>query len=504
MKKPIGGYRLILGYLGLFVAFVGHIILLPLILLLIPAYRDDVQYLWNFLIPGLSALGGGALLFFALIAGREKASLGKHQDAILLVFVWVSAIIISSLPFFLSGQMNFSESVFEATSGYATVGLTRLPTHMYNSHIFTFYRAILQFFGGVGLVLVVTSAISDRYGLKLYIAEGHSDKIIPNLSKSARIIITMYIGYIIFGTVALRIAGVEWFDALCHSISSVATGGFSSKADGMLALSGNMVAIEIITCILMFLGATNFMLNLLLLTGKFKRFWRDIEVRMFIITTILLLPWFVISYAFSNNPLTGTTYTVGQAFRYGFFSFMTGITTTGYSNLPCGVALAPFGIIFLIVFTNVIGACSGSTAGGAKMYRVGVASKSYYWTLKRKLSNKRMIFPNYIWRFGERREVSKDEANEAFGYIVLYIILLFVGSFLLSLLSSGQFDLSASVFEFSNALSSTGLSNGLTAQASIPMLWVLIVGMFAGRLEILVIAYAFYRMARDVLRKETI
>ena len=264
MKKVAEGYRLIFGYLGIFLAVVGTIIILPLVLLVIPSFHSDLQYWWNFLIPGASAIAVGFAMFFLFIGRREKGQLKKHHDSILLVLVWLFAILISALPFYLSKEMNFTEAIFESTSGYCTVGLTRLPTKMYDSHIFTFYRAVLQFFGGVGLVLVVTSAISDRYGLKLYVAEGHNDKLIPNLSKSARIILSIYVGYIILGTIAFRIAGVEWFDAMCHSISSVATGGFSSKAGGMLALSGNMLAIEIISCVLMFLGGTNFALHMLL------------------------------------------------------------------------------------------------------------------------------------------------------------------------------------------------------------------------------------------------
>ena len=181
MKKVATGYRLIFGYLGIFLAVTGVIILLPLALLIIPSYRDDVIYVWHFLIPGLSSLVGGILLFFILLAGREKAQLKKHQDSILLVLLWFIAILVSAVPFYMTGKMGVTESIFESTSGYASVGLTRLPTEMYDSHIFTFYRAVLQFFGGVGLVLIVTSAISDRYGLKLYTAEGHNDKLIPSL-----------------------------------------------------------------------------------------------------------------------------------------------------------------------------------------------------------------------------------------------------------------------------------------------------------------------------------
>lgn len=502
MKNEIGRYRLILGYLGIFLSFVGVIILLPLILLLIPKYQADSTYFLNFLIPGVSSIIGGILLALLLISKKIKPSLQKHQDAILLVLIWVSAIVVSSLPFYLSGKMDFSEAVFESTSGYATVGLTRLPNELFETHIFTFYRAVLQFFGGIGLVLVVTSAVSDKSGFKVYLAEGHGDKIIPNLSKSARVLLSMYVSYIVVGTIALRIAGVEWFDAVCHSISSVATGGFSSKAGGMLELSGNMVAIEIITMVLMLLGGTNFILNLLLISGRFRKVFRDVEVRTFLIIFLIIYPVFIVSFLTSVNPNTGVNYTVGQSFRYGTFAFMTGMTTTGYSNLPHGIQFAPQGVLFLIIFTNVVGAGSGSTAGGAKLYRVGVAAKSYYWALRRKLSNKRYIYPTYIWRFGERREINNNDALEAFGYIVLYIIILFVGSLLISLI--GGFSFSDSLFEFSNALSSTGLSNGLTMQAGKPELWIMTIGMFAGRLEILAIYYAIYRGVRDLLRKETI
>ena len=507
MKKIATGYRLIFGYLGIFLAVTGIIILLPLALLIIPSFRDDVIYVWHFLIPGLSSLVGGILLFFILLAGREKAQLKKHQDSILLVLLWFIAILVSAVPFYMTGKMGVTESIFESTSGYASVGLTRLPTEMYDSHIFTFYRAVLQFFGGVGLVLIVTSAISDRYGLKLYTAEGHNDKLIPNLSKSARIILSMYVGFIILGMVALMIAGVNWFDALTHSISSIATGGFSSKANGMAGYSGNQLAIEIITCVLMILGATNFVLHFMLLVGKVKKVGKDIEIRTFGIVILIFVPSMFLAFLLSTNNATGVNFTPVESIRYGTFTFLSCITTTGYSNVPAGVII-PSAAFLLLTLCNVIGGGMGSTAGGIKFYRLGIACKSYYWTLRAKLSPKRFIYPTYIYRCGETKEIAKDDSNEAFGYILLYIIVMLVGAYLVSVL--GNYDFGSSVFEFSTALSGTGLSNGITAgangfeAANIPVLWVLNVGMFAGRLEILVIYYALFRIVRDILRKETI
>ena len=503
MKKVATGYRLIFGYLGVFLALTGIIILLPLLLLIVPDYRSDVVYVWHFLIPGLATLVTGILLFFLLLAGREKTKLQKHQDSILLVLLWLLAILVSAIPFFMTGKMTVTEAIFESTSGYASVGLTRLPTELYDSHIFTFYRAILQFFGGVGLVLIITSAISDRYGLKLYTAEGHNDRVIPNLAKSARIILSMYVGFIILGMIALMIAGVHWFDALTHSISSIATGGFSSKVNGMAGYSGNQVAIEIITMVLMILGATNFVLHFMLILGKFKKVGKDIEIRTFAIIIMIFVPLMFFSF-FASPIYSGAerNFTVAESFRYGIFTFISCITTTGYSNVPVGFTI-PSVAFLLLTICNVIGGGMGSTAGGVKFYRLGIATKSYYWTLKTRLSPKRLIYPNYISRCGETKEISKADASEAFGYILLYILVMLVGAFLVSIL--GHYNFGESLFEFSTALSGTGLSNGISGATTSPgVLWVLNVGMFAGRLEILVIYYALFRMVRDLLRKETI
>ena len=506
MRKIASGYRLLLGYLGIFIALTGIIILLPLVLLAVPAFREDIIYIPHFLIPGLSMVVGGIVLFSFLLIGREKAQLQKHQDSILLILVWLFAIFVSAIPFLLTGKMTFTEAVFESTSGYASVGLTRLPNELFDSHIFTFYRAVLQFFGGVGLVLIVTSAISDRYGLKLYTAEGHNDKVIPNLGKSARIILSMYVGFIVLGTIALMLAGVNWFDAMTHSISSIATGGFSSRAGGMADYSGNQYAIEIITCVLMVLGATNFVIHFMIILGRFKKVGKDIEIRTAIVVALIFVPLMFFSFLASYNTATGQNFTPFESIRYGTFTFISCITTTGYSNVPSNVMI-PSVAFLLLTICNVIGGGMGSTAGGIKFYRLGIACKSYYWALRERLSPRRVIFPAYINRIGETKEINRTDSNEAFGYILLYTLVMLVGAFLVSVL--GSYDFGSSLFEFSTALSGTGLSCGITsgvngyAAANPAVLWVLNVGMFAGRLEILVIFYALFRVARDILGKET-
>ena len=114
----------------------------------------------------------------------------------------------------------------------------------------------MLFFGGVGLVLVMISVLSDRHGMRLYCAEGHTDRLVPNLVKSARMIIVIYTGYIISGTLLYIYFGMNWFDALNHSIAALSTGGFSTKAES-IGYYGSF-GIEAVTIVLMLLGSTNF------------------------------------------------------------------------------------------------------------------------------------------------------------------------------------------------------------------------------------------------------
>lgn len=491
MNKKLS-YRLIFGYLGIFLIFIGLTCLLPLVLLFF--YPNEGEYWINFFVPGVSAIVAGALLMLLLIK-CQKARLGKHQDSVLLVLIWLFAINICAIPFALRADMSYTQAVFETTSGFSTIGLTVYKD--FDCHLFVFYRSLLTLVGGVGLVLVITSAISDKYGLKISLAEGHNDKLLPNLRKSALVILTIYIGIILIGTLAYSIAGVPIFDAIVHSISAVATGGFSSKAGGILELPGNQVAIQIISVVLMILGATNFLTHFLFLTGKGKTAIKDCELQLFLFLTILFVPLMFVA-TLVNGEFSGF-----DAFSKSTFTFFSAITTTGFANVE-NVRSLGYSAMLLIIFINVIGGGAGSTAGGVKQYRIAVTIKSFYWSTKYRLGNHRMVYPHFIYRSGERKEVLPSEAMEAFGYLTLYLFVMFVGSFLVTLFSG--FSFGDSLFEFSNAISSTGLSNGLTAACrdNAPVLWTMILAMFAGRLEMLAIYFALYRVIRDILGKDTL
>ena len=216
-------YKLVFFYLSIFIALIGIIQLLPL--LVIPFYPEDIAYAKCFLIPGIAACVIGTLMYHFL-KDTEVTKLEHYYDSVLVILIWTCAINISTIPWMLKGDYNFSQAAFEMTSGFSTTGLSVVDVEN-TPKIFLMFRSITLFFGGVGLVLIMTSAFSDRYGLNLYNAEGHSDRLMPNLAKSARLILSFYSAYIFCGSLAYVLAGMPVFDAFNTAIAANSTGGFS-------------------------------------------------------------------------------------------------------------------------------------------------------------------------------------------------------------------------------------------------------------------------------------
>ena len=302
MDSKFKSYKLIGYYLGIFTMMIGLIILFPLIMLIF--YPEESNNAYCFIIPGISLIFLGYLCHF-FFKDVQKDNLQKGQDSLLVVLVWIISIISSAFPFMLTGKYNFTQAVFECTSGYTTTGLSVVDVAN-TPKIFLFFRSVMLFVGGVGLVLVLTAAISDRYGLRLYNAEGHNDKLLPNLAKSARLILAIYSGYILLGTIAYCIAGMSLFDAVNHSIAALSTGGFSTRAENILYY--HSVAIDIISDVLMLLGSTNFMIHLYLVRGKLKYVWKHCETRFLLISFLVAVPvlttiLFATNYADFGNSL---------------------------------------------------------------------------------------------------------------------------------------------------------------------------------------------------------
>lgn len=528
-REEIGGWSLIFGYLGIFLVIAGVIMILPIFVMFF--YLYEFSRILAFLLPSILSICVGISLSM-LLKGKEKARLGKYQDLILLILIWIECCLVCSIPFALPDYiggvrigglgLDYVHAIFETVSGFSTTGLTILegnisPSNLLltDGHCFLFYRSLIMFFGGIGFVLVLTCAISDTYGIKLYYSEGHTDRLLPNLYSSAKLILSLYSGIIIIGSLALYLGGMnEWtkitlpigcendpvyssyFEALCTSICQVATGGFATRTLGIYAF--NNVAIEIITEILMILGATNFIILYSIVTLKFTKLSKDLDVRLSFFFALILIPIIVIISSFSPS-ITGTTLTFNQNIRYSIYYFISATTTSGSANSSNILSTFSTPVLFLLSIVMAFGSQQGSTCGGIKMYRVGLTIKSIFWTIREKDANSNVIYPHFIYKYGEHKQVDNKEIKSANSYFILYFSFLFLITLLVAIGTNNKFDFVQCLFESSSALAGTGLSVGITSfNQNNFVLSVLTIAMFVGRLEIFPFIYSTLRVGHDV------
>lgn len=482
-KLIVSGNRLIIGYLGLFIIIIGIICLLPLIVL--PFYPEESTYAKCFIVPAISSIFLGYLLYY-LVRKKERASLAKHEDAKLLVLVWVVAILIGSTPFMLSGEIGFISSIFESASGFTTCGISVLvPENL--PHIFLLYRSLLLFFGGIGIVLVLASAISDKYGMRLYSAEGHSDKLVPNLMRSARLILSIYVVYIIVGSLLYACFGMSAFDAINHSISSLSTGGFSTHSEGIKYFDN--VGIEIVTIILMILGSTNFMVHMFLFKGKFKELNKHTELKFVGIILFIAITIMVISVSAKLGFF--------EALRYSIFSAVSIITTTCYSS--DFLSIFPSALFLLFIFLCLVGGELGSTGGGIKRYRMALFFKSLWWNIKSKYTDQRLIQSHYMYRAGKKIIITNDDINENNSFIGWFLLVYLIGVVLYCVDGMAIAD---ALVEFAGVITGAGLTEGLITADSSPLTLITsICGMFLGRLEIILVIMLIAKAVSEMKRK---
>lgn len=476
-------YRVVLGYIGVLTIFIGIITLIPLLILI--AFPSEKNLAINFVTPSFLAL----ILGYFMSKGvdlNKKYKLSLSQDAVIVVFTWGIACLFSSIPWLMSGQLNFTGAYFESVSGWTTTGLSVIDPNV-TPHIYLFHRSITLFFGGVGLVLVMVSALSASFGLRLYISEGHSDRLLPNLLKSSRLIMTIYAGYILAGTLLYIFFGMNWFHAINNSIAAVSTGGFGLTADSIGEYKS--LPIELVTIILMLLGATNFAANMLLFKKEsFKKFFRQSEWNF----SLLLIGISIPLITFSS--LKTIYESLSETFRVAVFQTVSALTTTGFST----VSFKNWGTfpIFILIFLMIVGGGTNSTAGGLKQYRIYLMFKNIIWELRKKFKPSNLVNEDSYIKPDGKVFIQGVHITEASNYAFIYLVCLFTGTLILT---SYGYSLQDSLFEFSSALGTVGLSVGITQITAPPVvLWAESVGMLLGRLEIYVFFIVLIKFFKDI------
>ena len=477
--------NVIIPYLGIFLIIIGIINLMPLLVLV--AYPKEFIYGKYFLIPGILSIILG-LIIKKYVPVNKNRKLSGGEDAVIVFLTWILAVFISAMPFYLSNMLDFTQSIFEAVSGWTTTGLSVVDVDNCPK-IYLIHRSIMNFFGGVGIVLVMVSALSATFGMSLYNCEGHQDNLLPNLLKSSRLILSIYTGYVVSGVILYTACGMPVFDAINHSIAALSTGGFGVRSESIGAY--NSFSIELVTIILMILGTTNFAAHLLLIRGKFKKFFQLGEIKFMFLILGICIP--LVGF-FSLSQLYESAY---LGLRVSMFELISALTTTGFSTVTYndwnGFA------IFIMVILMIIGGGAGSTAGGMKLYRVYILLKNCIWNIKRQFTSPHLVNEDYVYKPEGKVYIKDSDRKDISNYAFMYMLLYVIG---VSIMLLNNYSLKDSLFEFASALGTVGLSIGITSPMAPPIiLWTEIFGMMFGRLEIWVIIIAVIKIFKN-MRKE--
>jgi trk system potassium uptake protein len=459
---------------------VGLLVAVPLIVL--PFYTEELIYALSFIIPAIGSIFGGAIICFA---GKHDDSVHEwqsamHRSSLTVLFAWGWGVLIGALPFILSGQLAITQAMFEAVSGWTTTGLSVMDVRQ-TPQIFLFHRSFMQFCGGLGFVMMIVMVIQDKQSMNLYSAEGHPDKLMPNLKKTAQTIFFMYNGFLVIGTVAYCIAGMSIFDSICHAMCALSTGGFSTKLNSIGEYKS--LPIEIITIILMLIGTTNFAVLLLLTKRKWKQVIRVSEVRFMFTLLLIFVPLTAMSLS------KGLGMSMGEGLRRAFFDVVSALSTTGYSTMSYAT-WPPFAIGILILMM-LIGGGIGSTAGGLKMSRVYLMLRITWQNIRKRLLPTRNIEAPYYTKAQGKTAIDHTLVADTTGFVFCYLILFIIGTLLITLTAGCT--LTEAMFEFASALGTVGLSIGLTIPTTdAGTLIVEMCGMILGRLEIFIVLIGLY------------
>lgn len=465
--------------IGKLMLLIGILVAVPLVI--VPFYPQDAVYTVSFIIPSLGSIILGSIV--CLFRKRDDSTFewrsSMQRSSLTVLFAWGWGVLVGAIPFVLSGQLTFVQALFEAVSGWTTTGLSVIDVTV-TPHIFLFHRSFMQFCGGLGFVTMMVMLVQDKQSMNLYNAEGHPDKLMPNLKKTAQTICLMYNGFLIIGTAAYVIAGMNLFDAVNHTMCSLSTGGFSTRLNSIGEY--NSFPIEIITIIQMLIGTTNFAVLLLLTRRKWRQVIRVSEVRFMFLVLLVTVP----IAAFSL--MSGLNMSIGKGFRRALFDVSSALSTTGYSSMSYTTWPPP---ISMLILTMLIGGGIGSTAGGIKLTRVYLMLRTTIQNIRKRLSSPRSVESPYYFRAQGKTTIDSALAMDTAGFIATYFCLYIIGTLLLTI--TADCSLTEAMFEFASALGTVGLSIGLTSPATgNATLIVEMFGMILGRLEIFIVFTGVY------------
>jgi trk system potassium uptake protein TrkH len=467
-------------YLGKIILGLGLTMLVPVILGLA---SGEINPTLDFLISIEITLIFGLIL--TKLCFTEK-DLNWMQGMIVVSLSWLAAMALSAIPLYLSGHYkSYLDACFETMSGFTTTGLTLAQDLDHLSYTHNLWRHLGPFIGGQGMVIVALSLFvkGTSGAFRMYVGEAREEKLLPNVIHTARFIWLISIVYLVLGTIALGIVGMSigmktynaFFHGACVFMAGFDTAGFAPQTQNILYY--HSLAFELVTMIIIILGALNFNFHYQLWIGNRREAWKNIETRTFLIS--IMLTFLIVGIGLNQLGI----YTKALVlFRKGFFQLLSGHTTTGYMTIYARQFISDWGNLALVAMICAmgLGGCACSTAGGIKMLRVGIIFKALKEDIKRIILPERAIV---VEKFHHIKDIFLEDrqARSAMMITLAYLSLYGLGAIIGMLFGYPFLD---SLFESTSAAANVGLSCGIT-NASMPALLKItyIFQMWAGRLE---------------------
>ena len=474
----MSNYKTVFFTLGILQIILGISMVFPIIIQIIFDELDS-----SFIGASLITIIFGTLFFLSNLDHDKKLSL---QNAFLLTALsWLSIAVFSSLPFIFSNlNLSITDSFFESMSGITTTGSTIITDLNSSPKAILLWRALLQWLGGIGIIVMAITLmpIMNVGGMQLFkVSSGDtSEKILPKTKEITLRLILIYLILTFLCSFFYNICGMKFFDSLTHSMTTIATGGFSNYNESIGYF--NNIKIEIVSMIFIILGSIPFIAYIKFLSGKKNIFYTDTQIKSFIkiiFYSIVILFFYltIFNKSFSDVSLRSISFNVISILTG------TGYVTQNFDNW------GSFPLVYFLILM-FIGGCAGSTACGIKIFRVQIL----YLFLKNQL--KKIIYPRGIFVI----KYDNNNVNEKFmasiiAFIYLYIIIFFI---ITALLTLSGLDFTTSISGAATSISNVGPGlgeligpNGNFSQLPDFSKWILSFGMILGRLELFAILVLF-------------
>ncbi|WP_299055387.1 TrkH family potassium uptake protein [uncultured Polaribacter sp.] len=400
------------------------------------SFYNDENAKWGILSAGIVTVTTGLLLYF--FNKPESTSIQKKEGYLIVTLGWLTLSITGMLPYLLSGAIpNISNAFFETISGYSTTGSSILTDIEIMPKGILFWRSATHWIGGMGII-VLTIAILPLLGIggmQLFMAEApgpSADKLHPRITDTAKRLYLIYVVLTLTQFLLLKIAGMTWFDAINHAMSTMSTGGFSTK-NNSVAFYNHLPFVQYIIILFMLIAGTNFVLTYFALKGKVKKVFESEEFKYYFFGTISVAVIITLIIYFFQDPNLQTTIAhpmvfgkAESAIRHALFMVSSVVTTTGFVSADFTMwNFFATGIFFALFFT---GGSAGSTSGGVKVVRHIVMLKNSFLEFKKSLHPNAIIPVRY-----DGKAVNKSIVFNILSFFIIYMLIFIISSVTLTL-----------------------------------------------------------------------